>query len=59
MQPHTARMHDYYLGGKDNYPVDAGASERVLQGLPHGRGPAARGSRRTLRTLRAFAAPPP
>ncbi|MFF3504964.1 SAM-dependent methyltransferase [Streptomyces sp. NPDC003247] len=39
-KPHPARMYDYYLGGKDNYPVDAEAAERVLQGLPHGRGPA-------------------
>src|SRR3954451_7993876 len=39
-KPHPARMYDYYLGGKDNYPVDAEAAERVLQVLPHGRGPA-------------------
>ena len=25
-----ARMYDYYLGGKDNYPVDVEAAERVL-----------------------------
>ncbi|MHC3469463.1 SAM-dependent methyltransferase [Streptomyces sp. 7R007] len=39
-KPHPARMYDYYLGGKDNYPVDAEAAELVLKGLPHGRGPA-------------------
>ena len=22
-KPHPARMYDWYLGGKDNYPVDA------------------------------------
>ncbi|MFH8533866.1 SAM-dependent methyltransferase [Streptomyces tendae] len=33
-------MYDYYLGGKDNYPVDAEAAELVLRGIPHGRGPA-------------------
>ncbi|MEY9990529.1 hypothetical protein ABIE67_002561 [Streptomyces sp. V4I8] len=21
-KPHPARMYDWYLGGKDNYPVD-------------------------------------
>lgn len=21
-RPHPARMYDWYLGGKDNYPVD-------------------------------------
>ncbi len=27
---HPARMYDYYLGGKDNYPADRRAAEQVL-----------------------------
>ncbi|ABW14022.1 conserved hypothetical protein [Parafrankia sp. EAN1pec] len=26
---HTARMYDYYLGGKDNFPADRQAAEHV------------------------------
>ncbi|MFE6939738.1 SAM-dependent methyltransferase [Streptomyces chartreusis] len=33
-QPHPARMYDYYLGGKDSYPVDEDAAERVISFLP-------------------------
>ncbi|KOT46771.1 methyltransferase [Streptomyces caelestis] len=32
--PHPARMYDYYLGGKDSYPVDEEAAERVISLLP-------------------------
>ncbi|MER5641620.1 SAM-dependent methyltransferase [Kitasatospora sp. NPDC002227] len=28
--PHPARMYDYYLGGKDNFPADREAAERVM-----------------------------
>ncbi|MCX4752203.1 SAM-dependent methyltransferase [Kitasatospora purpeofusca] len=28
--PHPARMYDYYIGGKDNFPADREAAERVL-----------------------------
>ncbi|WP_345696510.1 SAM-dependent methyltransferase [Kitasatospora terrestris] len=28
--PHPARMYDYYLGGKDNFPADRAAAEQVL-----------------------------
>jgi len=31
---HTARMYDYYLGGKDNYQVDRDAAEQVLTVFP-------------------------
>ncbi len=31
---HTARMYDYYLGGKDNYVVDRDAAEQVLAVFP-------------------------
>lgn len=33
-RPHPARMYDYYLGGKDSYPVDEEAAERVISFLP-------------------------
>jgi SAM-dependent methyltransferase len=34
--PSTARMYDYYLGGKDNYPVDRDAAEQVMAMMPPG-----------------------
>ena len=36
-QPHSARMYDYYLGGKDNFPADRAAAEQVLESFPHTR----------------------
>lgn len=32
--PNVARMYDYYLGGKDNYPPDREAAEQVLESAP-------------------------
>ncbi|WP_051945483.1 SAM-dependent methyltransferase [Streptacidiphilus rugosus] len=32
--PHPARMYDYYLGGKDNFPADRVAAEQVVKLLP-------------------------
>ena len=32
--PSTARMYDYYLGGKDNFEVDRDAAEQVLATAP-------------------------
>lgn len=32
--PNVARMYDYYLGGKDNFPADREAAERVLALVP-------------------------
>jgi SAM-dependent methyltransferase len=34
--PSTARMYDYYLGGKDNYPADREAAEKVIEMMPPG-----------------------
>lgn len=34
--PSTARMYDYYLGGKNNYPADREAAERVIKMMPPG-----------------------
>ncbi len=33
-RPHTARMCDYFLGGKTNYMVDRAAAEQVLRAAP-------------------------
>ncbi len=32
--PHPARVYDYLLGGKDNFPVDRAAAERLLAAEP-------------------------
>ncbi|MFV2176960.1 SAM-dependent methyltransferase [Actinomadura sp. LOL_016] len=32
--PHSARIWNYLLGGKDNYPVDRQAGDRVIQTFP-------------------------
>jgi SAM-dependent methyltransferase len=32
--PHSARMHNYVLGGKDHFPVDREAAERRLAVMP-------------------------
>ncbi|WP_051943029.1 SAM-dependent methyltransferase [Streptacidiphilus rugosus] len=44
--PHSARMYDYFLGGKDNYAVDREAGERVLTVFPN--------MRTAVRANRAF-----
>ncbi|WP_405884536.1 SAM-dependent methyltransferase [Streptomyces sp. NBC_01136] len=33
-RPHPARMYDYYLGGKDSYPVDEEAAEQAISLFP-------------------------
>jgi SAM-dependent methyltransferase len=35
--PHAARIYDYLLGGKTNYPADRQAAEQVLAAYPAGR----------------------
>jgi SAM-dependent methyltransferase len=35
--PHTARMYDYWLGGKTNYPADRTAAEEILSIFPSAR----------------------
>ncbi|MBL7490302.1 SAM-dependent methyltransferase [Frankia sp. AgB1.9] len=32
--PHSARMYDYYLDGKTNYPADREAAEQALSAFP-------------------------
>jgi hypothetical protein len=36
-RPHSARMYDYYLGGKDNFLPDREAAAQALAEFPHGR----------------------
>jgi hypothetical protein len=31
---HPARVYDYWLGGKDNFPADRAAAEQAIQALP-------------------------
>lgn len=31
---HSARIYDYFLGGKDNYPADREAAEKIEQAIP-------------------------
>ena len=47
-------MYDYYLGGKDNYPVDRKAAEKVIAMLPDGviRGTALQNRKFLGRTVR-------
>ncbi|WP_236653279.1 SAM-dependent methyltransferase [Streptacidiphilus melanogenes] len=45
--PHPARMYDYYLGGKDNFPADRAAAEQVVKLIPTVQD-AARANRRFL-----------
>ncbi|KPI04875.1 protein of unknown function DUF574 [Actinobacteria bacterium OK074] len=33
-RPHSARMYDYYLGGKDHFDIDKQAAEKVAEAFP-------------------------
>jgi len=33
--PHIARVYDYWLGGKDNFPADRAMGERTMQAYPN------------------------
>src|ERR1700721_2800099 len=33
--PSSARIHDYFLGGKDNYPGDRDAGDQIIALLPN------------------------
>ena len=45
-RPHPARIYDYYLGGKDNYPADRELADQILAIAPE--------SREMARVNRAF-----
>ena len=32
--PHSARMYDYWLGGKDNFAVDRAVGDAMIQAIP-------------------------
>ncbi|MBG0560871.1 SAM-dependent methyltransferase [Actinoplanes aureus] len=32
--PHSARIYDYWLGGKDNFAVDRGVGDAMIQAIP-------------------------
>jgi hypothetical protein len=34
-RPSVARMYDYFLGGKDNYPVDRAAAASMIEAVPN------------------------
>ena len=34
-RPHSARMYDYFLGGKDHFAVDEEAAKKVVEIAPH------------------------
>src|ERR1700739_664547 len=36
-KPHTARIYDYYLGGKNHFPVDREVAEKSLASVPSAR----------------------
>ncbi len=44
--PHSARVYDYWLGGKDNYAPDRALAEKILTAIPR--------QRRHVRANRAF-----
>jgi hypothetical protein len=54
-QPHSARMYDYYLGGKTNYPADRKAAEAVVAKFPQAQS-FALANRRFLHRSTRFAA---
>jgi len=45
-KPSSARIYDYFLGGKDNYAIDRAAAEEMLKSAPD--------ARKTARSNRAF-----
>ena len=53
--PSPARMYDYYLGGKDNFPVDREAAEEALTVVPQGRAIARANRRFLVRAVRYLA----
>ncbi|MHA6760189.1 SAM-dependent methyltransferase [Streptacidiphilus sp. PAMC 29251] len=53
--PHPARMYDYYLSGKDNFPADRAAANRVVAQFPHVRSTALANRRFLGRAVRLAA----
>lgn len=53
--PSPARMYDYYLGGKENFPADREAAEKALSVVPQGRAIAWANRRFMVRAVRHLA----
>jgi SAM-dependent methyltransferase len=53
--PHPARIYDYLLGGKDNFPADRAAAEATLAVGPEGRAIARANRRFLIRAVRFLA----
>jgi tetratricopeptide (TPR) repeat protein len=53
--PHPARVYDYLLGGKDNFPADRDAAERLITGDPRIVQTARENKRFLLRVVRYLA----
>ncbi|CAO5159769.1 O-methyltransferase involved in polyketide biosynthesis [Frankia sp. AiPs1] len=54
-QPHSARMYDYYLGGKDHFRADREAAERALASFPNARTSARENRAFLVRSIRHLA----
>ncbi len=54
-RPGPARVHDYFLGGKDNYAADRRLAQRVLRVLPQSAAAARDGRAFLARTVRLLA----
>jgi hypothetical protein len=53
---HPARVYDYWLGGKDNFPADRALGEMMIQAIPNLRGLAAANRAFLRRAVRYLAA---
>jgi hypothetical protein len=53
---HPARVYDYWLGGKDNFPADRALGEMMIQAIPNRRGLAAANRAFLRRAVRYLAA---
>ena len=54
-RPNTARMYDYYLGGKENFAADRDAADRVLSAAPEAAALAVENRRFLFRVIRYLA----
>jgi S-adenosyl methyltransferase len=53
--PSSARMYDYYLGGKDNFPADREAAEKAMSVVPQSRAVAWANRRFLIRAVKYLA----
>jgi len=52
---HPARVYDYWLGGKDNFPADRALAEHIMQAIPTMRAMAAANRAFLVRSVRYLA----